>query len=698
MKVYETDDIRNIAIVGHGGSGKTSLVSAMLFDAGAVNRFGRVEEGNTVTDFDADETERQISLSTSLAHYEWNKLKLNLLDTPGYGNFINDARVALQVAETALLNVCAVAGVEVQTEKVWTFAEEFNRARLIVVNRLDRDRASFERALESIHQSFGRAAVPIQLPLGNEKEFRGVVDLLRMKAYVSKGDEKGTHEEQDIPEEMKAKAENARNALVEMVAEADDALMEKFFEAGELAQEELIGGLRQGVSAGRLFPVLAVSGTHNIGVRLLLDHLTDIAPSPAAAGEVRGKDPATGEDVVRKPSKDEPASAFVFKTIADPYAGRITLFRVMTGVLKSDTSYYNTEKDSTERIGSLALLQGKNTVAIAEVMAGDLAAVTKLKETQTGDTLSDKAAPIRYEKLRSPEPVISFAIEPKSRADEEKISQALQRLAEEDPILGYHRDPSTNELILSGTGQLHIEVVVARLKKKFGVEVEVHPPKVPYRETITQSAEAHGRHKKQTGGHGQFADCWVRMEPLPSGSDFEFVNEIFGGSIPKQYIPAVEKGIQEARMKGFLAGHPVVDFKATVYDGKYHAVDSSEMAFKIAGSLAFKEAMQHCGPTLLEPIMNVDISVPDETTGDVLGHLNSRRGRTQGMDKKGSQTHIRAQVPMAEMLSYEPVLTSMTGGRGNFHMEFARYEEVPAHLRQKIIQAIKEEKEEKAEK
>jgi len=692
MKTYETANIRNIAIVGHGGSGKTSLASAMLFDAGAINRLAKVEEGNTVTDFDEDEIERQISLSTALAYCEWNKTKINILDTPGYGNFINEARAALHVSDAALVTVCAVAGVEVQTEKVWEFAQEFSLPRFLVLNRLDRDRASFQRSLASIQESFGRTAIPVQLPLGAEKDFRGIVDLLRMKALVWKGDEKGSFQEQDIPDDIKGEAEQARNTLVEMTAEGDDALMEKFFDSGDLTQEEIMKGLKQGLLSGRIYPVLAVSATHNIGVHALLNHLADLAPSPDARGEVRGKNPASGNEVIRKTSANEPTSAFVFKTIADPYAGRISLFRVMTGVLKSDTTYSNANKDTTERLGALSLLQGKNTESAPELMAGDLGAVTKLRETQTGDTLCDKASPIVYDALTAPEPVISFAIEPKSRGDEEKISQALQRVVEEDPILRYHRDSRTNELILSGTGQLHIEVVVGRLKKKFGVEVELHPPRVPYRETIAASAEAHGRHKKQTGGHGQFADCWVRFEPLPRGSDFEFVNEIFGGTIPKQYVPAVEKGIQDARVKGYLAGYPMVDFRAAVYDGKYHAVDSSEMAFKIAGSLAFKEAMALCRPTLLEPIMNVSISVPDDMTGDVLGDLNSRRGRTQGMEKKGSQTTIKAQVPMAEMLSYEPTLTSMTGGRGYFHMDFGHYEEVPSHLQQKIIQAVKEEK------
>ncbi len=693
MKIYETASIRNVAIVGHGGSGKTSLTSAILFDSGAVNRFGRVEDGNTVTDFDPDEIERKISLSTALAHCEWNKLKVNILDTPGFGNFIFEARAALHVADGVLVTVCAVHGVEVQTEKVWAFADEFSLPRLVVVNRLDRDRASFERALDSIHQSFGRAAVPIQLPIGVEKDFRGVVDLVRLKAYVWKGDEKASFTEQEIPGDLREAAASARSALVEMVAEGNDALMEKFFEAGELTQEELLSGLKQAVWAGKIFPVLAVSATHNIGVETLLDHLVELLPGPADRGPAKGKDPSSGAEITREVSASKPASAFFFKTIADPYAGRISLFRVMSGVLKSDATYYNVNKESGERFGAVNLLQGKTTVPVAEVQAGDLASLAKLKETQTGDTLCDKAAPIRYQPLQHPEPVISFAIEPKSRGDEEKISQALQRLTEEDTVLRYHRDQQSKELLLSGNGQLHIEVVVARLKHKFGVEVLLHPPKVPYRETITASAEAHGRHKKQTGGHGQFGDCWVRFEPLPRGSDFQFVNEVFGGAIPRQYVPAVEKGIQDARLKGFLAGYPMVDFKAAVYDGKDHPVDSSELAFKIAGSLAFKEGMEQCRPTLLEPIMNVEITVPDDNTGDVLGDLNSRRGRTQGMEKKGSLTVIRAQVPMSEMLSYEPVLTSMTGGRGSFHMEYSHYEEVPTHLQQKIVAARKAEKE-----
>ena len=689
MKIYETASIRNVAIVGHGGSGKTSLTSAILFDSGAVNRLGRVEDGNTVTDFDPDEVARQISLSTALAHCDWNKTKLNILDTPGFGNFIQEARSALQVADAALVNVCGVAGVEVQTEKVWQFSEEFGLPRMIVVNRLDRDRSSFARALESIQETFGRTAVPIQLPIGEEKDFNGIVDLIRMTALVSKGDEKGGHDERDVPADLKEEAENARNALMEMVAEGDDGLMEKYFEAGELSPEDLLQGLKRAVLEGGIYPVLACSGTKNVGVQPLIDALIELAPAPDARGEVEGTD-AAGNAVRRKISVDEPGSAYIFKTVADPFAGRISLFRVMSGSLKSDTTYQNVNKDAAERLGHLTLLQGKESTAVDEVRTGDIASIAKLKESQSGDTLADKAAPIIYKKLEFPEPVISFAIEPKSRGDEEKISQALQRMAEEDPMLRYHRE---GELILSGTGQLHIEVVVARLKEKFGVEVDLHPPTVPYRETITAGIEAQGRHKKQTGGHGQFADCWVRFEPLERGEDFQFGNEVFGGSIPRQFIPAVEKGIQEVRKKGYLAGYPMVDFKATVYDGKFHPVDSSEMAFKIAGSLAFKKAMESCKPTLLEPVMDVEVTVPEENTGDVMGDLNSRRGRTQGMDTKANMTSVKAQVPMSEMLSYEPVLTSMTGGRGSFHMEYSHYEEVPAHMAQKVIADAKDKKE-----
>jgi elongation factor G len=691
MKVYDAPSIRNVALVGHGGCGKTSLASALLFDGGAVNRLGRVEDGTTVTDFDPDEIERQISLQTALAFVEWKKNKINLLDAPGYANFTAEARAALRVSDAALIVVDAVSGVEVQTEKVWGYAEEYALARLIVVNRMDRENASFSRALESAHNAFGRAAMPLALPLGEAKGFRGVVDLVTEKAYVFGEDASGKFETTDIPEDLKETASSAREKLIEMVAESNEALMEEFFEKGTLPQEDLVKGLREAVAAGKIFPVVPVSPVRNVGVHQLLDSIVDLLPSPADCPAAHGVRPGSDEGVTREASANAPLSAFVFKTVVDPHAGRISVFRVYSGTLKSDSTVHNTSRDAGERVGSLLLLQGKNQTQVAEAQAGDIAAVAKLKETQTGDTLSDKADPIVYPAVVLPEPATTFAIEPKTRGDEDKISTAFQRLREEDPVLQVTRDPQTHEVLLSGMGQLHIEVVVGRLRKRYKVEVNLKKPKIPYRETIKGSAEGHGRHKKQTGGHGQFADCKIRMKPLGRSEDFQFVDKIFGGSIPKTFIPAVEKGIQEARMKGLVAGYPMVDFEVELYDGQFHDVDSSEMAFKIAGSLAFKDAASKCRPTLLEPIMAVEIAVPDEYAGAVMGDLSSRRGRPQGMEPKGNLQLIKAQVPLAEMLSYDAELTSMTGGRGSYHMEMDHYDEVPSHLQEKVVAAARSE-------
>ncbi|HLA79522.1 MAG TPA: elongation factor G [Vicinamibacteria bacterium] len=692
MKVYDAPSIRNIAVVGHGGCGKTSLVSAMLFDMGAVNRLGRVDDGTTVTDFDPDEIERKISLQTALAYGEWKKVKLNLLDAPGYANFLAEARSALRVAETALVVVDAVAGVEVQTEKAWSFAEEFGAARLIVVNREDRERASFLRTLESLQKAFGRAVVPVAIPLGEEKGFVGVADILTERADVYADDQSGKYQAVEIPAEVREAARTWRDKLVEMVAETDEKLMEQFFETGSLSQESFLAGLRKAVVAGKLFPVFPASSQRNVGVHPILDALVDLAPSPADRGEVKGQDPVRQTETSRAPAADAPLSAFVFKTLADPHAGRISIFRVYSGTLKADSTVYNANRDSAERVGTLELLQGKSQTPIAEIQAGDLGAVAKLKETQTGETLSDKAQPIVYPPLVHGEPATTFAIEPKTRGDDDKISHALHRLMEEDQVLKLSREAQTHEMLLSGMGQLHIEVVVARLKKRYKVEVNLKKPKIPYRETIKAAAEGHGRHKKQTGGHGQFADCKIRMKPLVRGADFQFVDDIFGGSIPKNYIPAVEKGIQEARVKGFVAGYPMVDFQVELFDGQYHDVDSSEMAFKIAGSLGFKDAVAKCRPTLLEPVMKVDIAVPEEYAGAVMGDLSSRRGRPQGMEPKGSLQVIKAEVPMSEMLSYDAELTSMTGGRGSYHMEMSHYDEVPSHIQEKIIAAAKAER------
>jgi elongation factor G len=692
MKVYDAHGIRNVAVVGHGGCGKTSLVSAMLFDMGAAGRLGRVDDGSAPTDFDPDEVERKISLQLGLAFGEWKKAKLNLLDAPGYANFLSEARAALRVADAALVVVDGVAGVEVQTEKVWSYAEEYGLPRIVVVNRMDRERASFLRSLESLERSFGRAIIPLAIPLGEEKAFVGVADLLAERADVYADDQSGKYQAVELPEQVRDAARSWRDKLVELVAEGDEALMEQFFEKGGLSAEDLTRGLRQAIEARRVVPVLPASSLRNVGVHPLLDACAELLPSAAERGAAVGRDPATGAELVRDPSPDAPFSAFVFKTLADPHAGRITLLRIYSGTLKADTTVHNASRDAAERVGAIALLQGKGQTTVPEVRAGDIAAVTKLKETQTGDTLCDKASPAAYPAIAFPEPSTTFAIEPKTRGDEEKISQALHRIMEEDPVLRLSRDPQTHEMLLSGSGQLHIEVVVGKLRKRYKVEVNLKKPKIPYRETIKAAAEGHGRHKKQTGGHGQFGDCKIRMRPLPRGQDFRFVDDIFGGAIPKNFIPAVEKGIQEARTRGCVAGYPMVDFEVELYDGQYHDVDSSELSFKIAGSLAFKDAVTKCKPTLLEPIMTVEITVPEEFAGSVMGDLSSRRGRPQGMEPRGGLQVIRAEVPMAEMLSYDAELTSMTGGRGSYHMELTRYDEVPYQLQEKVVAAAKAER------
>ena len=690
MRVFDAATVRNVALVGHSGAGKTQLASALVFDAGAVNRLGKVDEGTTVTDYDEEAIARKHTLGAALASFEWNRHKVNLIDTPGVGNFLGDARAALRVAEMAVVVVDAVSGVQVSTEKVWGLADERQLPRLVVVNRLDRERASLSRTLESIRATLGRNSVPIQLPIGEEKDFRGVVDLVSMKAYVFPADESGKVSESAVPEAMAAEAKAARDSLIEMVAEADDALMEKFFDAGTLTQDELSAGLARGVRTARLFPVLCASGLRNIGVSLVADAIVAYGPSPVDR-PFAGTN-AAGQAVTREANASAPLVLWVWKTVADPFAGRITMFRVLSGVLKSDATVHNLTRDAPERVGHVLVLQGKTQTHVPELSAGDLGAVAKLKDTHTSDTLGDKTAGFTVPPIAFPEPVLAYAIEPKSRGDEDKIGTAMQRLKEEDPSIGYGRDPQTHELLLSGQGQLHIEVTVAKLRRRFGVEVNLKPPRVAYRETITAKVEAHGRHKKQTGGHGQFGDCKIRMEPLARGADFEFVNDIFGGSIPRQFVPAVEKGIQEARVRGYLTGFPVVDFRVTVFDGSYHDVDSNELSFKMAGRLAFRDAMSRARPTILEPVMNVEVRSPSDFAGDLMGDLNSRRGRIAGMDTRGAATVIHAIVPMAEMLTYEQALTSATGGRGSYHMEFSHYDEVPGHLHAKIIAASKAER------
>jgi elongation factor G len=693
MKVYEISEIRNVAIIGHGSSGKTSLTSALLFSAGAVNRLGKVDQGNTVTDYDEEEIARKVSISSALCHAEWKKCKINLIDTPGYGAFIADARACLRVADAALLLVDGVAGVEVQTEEAWGYAQEFNLPVLISISRLDRENSSMSRTMGSIVESLGRQAVPVQIPVGAEKGFKGVVDLVTMKAFLYPEDESGKFQTTDVPADLQGEAKAARDKLMEMVAEVDDSLMEKFFAAGELSQEDLTSGLNRAIRARRIFPVFASAGLHNIAAHPILDALVAYVPHPGERGPFAGEVPKGHAPTERAGKVDEPYSAYIFKTIADPYSGKISLFRVYSGVVKSDTNVYNMSRDLQERFGSIVLMQGKELQPVPEVRAGDIAAIAKLKESGTGDTLADKATPIIYPKLTFPEPSISFALEPKSRADEDKISQVLHRVIEEDPTIQYRRDPQTHELILSGNSDMHVEVVLAKMKKKFGLEAVLHQPKVPYFETIKKKAEAQGKHKKQTGGHGQYGDCWIKLEPMPRGTGFEFKDDIFGGSIPKNFIPSVEKGIQEARVHGFLAGYPVVDFRVVLFDGSYHSVDSSDMAFKIAGSMAFKRAMEDAGPTLLEPIMEVEIFAPEQYMGDLMGDLNSRRGHVQGMTSQGRTQVIKATVPLSEMLAYASTLKSITGGRGSYRMKMTGYEEVPAQMQVKIIAAHKAAKE-----
>ena len=687
MKVYESKDIRNVGVVGHGDSGKTSLTAGLLFTAGATNRLLRVDEGNTVTDFDEEEVQRKISISTTIAIAEWKKAKVNILDTPGYNIFINDTRAALVAADAVLVVVDGVAGVEVQTEKVWGFANDYQLPRAVIINKLDRERSDFERALESVHETFGRTAVPLQIPIGSERDFQGVVDLVRMKAYTYAQDGDGKGKEGEIPANLAEAAHKAHDALVEMVAEGNDRLMEEFFEKGTLPPEQIVEGVRQAVRDLRMFPVFCASGLHNVGSDLILNFIAENLPAPSEREGI----PATvdGKPGTRKIEEKGPASLYVFKTTADPFAGRITYFKVMTGVVKNDANVLNVTRGSAERLAHLASPQGKTLQPVTELHAGDLGAVAKLKEALTGDTLAEKGVNIVFPPVKLPEPSIAFAIEAKSRNDEDRMGNAVHRILEEDQSLRFYRDPQTREFLLAGSGQQHVEIVVSRLKKRYGVDVTLKAPKIPYRETIRGTADVQGRHKKQTGGHGQFGDCWIKMEPLPRGAKFEFANEIFGGAIPKNYIPAVEKGIVEAAEGGFLAGYPMVDFKVTVYDGSYHDVDSSELAFKLAARKAFKAAMQQAKPALLEPIMNVEIQAPVEYAGDLMGDLNGRRGRISGMETKGNTQFIRSQVPMAEMLNYQNDLTAMTQGRASFTMEFDHYDFVPQLQADKIIAAAK---------
>jgi len=693
MAKYESKSLRNLAIVGHGGTGKTSLCESFLFISGKNERLGRVDDGTSTMDYEPEEQKRRISISSSINFVEWNKYKINIIDTPGDSNFTYDIKCSMSVVENALVVIDAVGGVEFQTQKVWEYADGFNLPRIVFINRLDRERADFSAALASIKNKFSKKVTPVCLPIGKEDKFNGIVDLISSKAHLF-SDNKGAGKATDIPADMADEAKNMRSAMVEDIAETDDDLMNKYLEAGELTAEEIKQGLRKGVTSGNLIPVVCGSAIKGIGISLLLDLIVDSMASPVNRGAIKGKKPGGDAAEERKTSEDEPFSAIVFKTIADPYAGRLTLFRVYSGKLNPDSSIYNSTKKISEKFGNIFFLEGKNQKPAEVLIPGDIAGVAKLKETVTGDTLCNEKAPIIFEKVEVPPPIMSFAIEPKSRGDEEKIASSLHRLTEEDPTIVFSRDLQTKEMILSGMGQVHIEVNIEKMKRKFGVEVNLHTPKVPYKETIKGKTNVQGKYKKQSGGRGQFGDCWIDIEPLPRGTGFEFADKIVGGVIPQQYRPAVEKGIVEAAAEGVLAGYPVVDFKISLVDGSYHTVDSSEMAFKIAGSMAFKKGVMQCQPILLEPIVNIDIEIPEEYMGDVIGDLNSRRGRVLGMDTKGTNQVIKGQVPLAEILKYAPDLRSMTSGRGNFTYTHSHYEEVPSFIAEKIIAAAKKDKEE----
>ncbi|MBI4462526.1 MAG: elongation factor G, partial [Acidobacteria bacterium] len=683
MKVYTGENVRNVGLTGHGDTGKTSLVSAFLYTAGAVNRLGRVADGSSVTDYDEEEIARGVSIWTALAHAEWpssakaaegkadGNVKINFVDTPGYNLFITDTKAALAAADSCLLLVDAVAGVEVVTEKVWDYAVEYGQPVVFVVNKMDRENASFARTLEALRERFGRGVVPVALPLGEAKDFQGVIDLLAMKAYRYEPDGSGKGKAEDIPGGEAEAAKKAHEALIEMIAEGDDKLMEAFFDKGTLEPAQLLTGLRAALRQRRLFPVFPACGLRNMGSDRLLDLVVDYLPALVERGAVSGntQPDGKGEKISRKIDDAEPLSLFVFKTLADPFAGRISYFKVLSGVLKNDATITNFTRGSAERFQHISVAQGKTHTQVAELHAGDIGVVTKLKDKLTGDTLGEKSAPIFYPPVRLPEPLITFAVEPKTRADEEKMSAAMHKILEEDPSLRFSREQQTRELLLAGAGQQHIEVVVSKLKKRYGVDVQLKAPKVPYRETIRKKADAEGKYKKQTGGRGQFGICRIKMEPLPRGTGFEFVDDIFGGAIPKNYIPSVEKGIVEAAGKGYLAGYPVVDFRVILYDGQYHDVDSSDLAFKIAGSLAFKKCMEQGRASLLEPVMNVEVYVPQDSSGDLMGVISGRRGRIQGTETRGQFAVIKAQVPMGEMLDFATALTSLTQGRGSYHME-----------------------------
>ena len=686
--MIEIDKLRNVGILGHGGTGKTSLGEAMLFVGGATQRMGRVEDGSTVFDFEPEEARRHISISTAFHSLSWKKVRLTLIDTPGYAAFLSDTINCMRAFSGSVFLFNPSSGLRVESERLWARANECNVSRLIFISKMEREKSNVKEAIETIFNGLEAKGVYLQLPIGAEEGFKGVVDLLLMKALIFEGDS-AKFTQAEIPEELKKSAQEMRVQLLESVAETDDALLEKYLEAQDLPLEDLKKGIRSATVGGKLFPILYGSAMRQIGIPQLLDAIVDYLPSPLNRGEVEGKNPVTQEVEKRSYDPAGPLSAYVFKTVIDPFAGKLSIMEVISGRIATDMMVYNPNKQAKEKIGQLLRLEGKKQEPVREAYAGEIIAAAKLKEVASGDSLCEERSPVQFDGLIHFSPLISFALEPKTKVDEEKVPQGLHRMIEEDPTIEMHRDPQTREFILAGMGQLHIEVIVERLKRKYGAEVELKAPKVPYKETIKASASAQGKYKKQSGGRGQYGDTWIKIEPLPRGKGFEFVDDIVGGAIPRNYIPAVEKGIRETMVVGHQAGYPMVDVRATLYDGSYHDVDSSDMAFKIAGSMGFKNAIEKAKPVILEPVMLMEITVPDENMGDVIGDLNSRRGKVLGMETRGHSQIVKAQVPMAEVLKYAQDLHSMTSGRGAFHMEFARYEELPQHLAEKVIKEAK---------
>jgi elongation factor G len=686
MPPIAADRIRNVALVGHRGSGKTSLHEALLFEAGVTGRLGSVPDASTVSDADPDEQARQMSISATLSSFQWQDRKINLLDTPGEPSFVADALGALRVCESAVVVVNAVMGVEVSTARLWARAAELDIARMLFVNMLDRERADFFRTLEQLKRAFGPHVVASEIPIGSEQDVQGVVDLVDMKAFRQDSPERGGWSEIPIPDAVAERAQEYREKLMDEVCEVSDSLMERYLEGDEISHGEIVDALKEGTNHGKIFPVVCGVATGNLGTSRLLDAIVEDLPSPVKHGSLK-----VGE-LELSPSEDGELFAYVFKTRADPFAGRINLLRVYQGVLRADSQVLNTRAHVKERIGQLVVFAGKEIRHVQEFGPGDIGAVAKLKETHAGDWLAARDEPIDMPRLKLPAPVMAFAVEPKSRGDEDKVLSSLRRLQEEDPTIDLHRDQQTGEQIVAGLSQVHVEVIIDRLRSRFGVEVTLKPPRVPYQETIRSAAAAHGRHKKQSGGRGQFGDCHIEIEPLPLGEGFDFVDKIKGGVIPSSFIPAVEKGVREAMESGVLAGYPVKDVRVRLFDGAYHSVDSSEIAFKLAGMQAMKQALQLADPVLLEPIMQVTLSVPEACVGDVIGDLNSRRGRPQGMEPVGAMTEIRAEVPMAEMLTYAPDLRSITQGQGDYTLEFLRYEELPGHLAQKVVEQAGEDR------